>query len=104
MAPDKKPFPLTVTVTGFSSGSLDGMSKLSQNEFGVVGEKRTVRGQLANGEIVSLEQLSVSLLNGAASGFACPILPITRSVVVPSLVTVTVWSDELPCVTLPKGI
>ena len=98
------PVPLTLTVTGFSSGSLEGMSKVSFAAPDTAGANRTVRVQLADGARVLPEQPSVpdGMLNGAASGFADATVPITR-LAVPAFVTVTVWSEEAPTVTLPRG-
>src|SRR4030067_2670013 len=96
------PVPLTLTVTGFSSGSFDGISKLSVYATAAVGENRTVSVQLPPSAIVWFEQLSVSLPNGAASVSALAMAPITRSAV-PSLVIVTVSSDKRPTLTVPNG-
>ena len=97
------PVPATLIVTGFSSGSLEGILKVSFAAPVAVGENRTVIVQLADGARVCPEQVSVpaGMLNGAASGFAEATVPITR-LAVPALVTVTVWSEEAPTVTLPN--
>ena len=83
------PVPSTVTVTGSSSGSSDGISKLSFDGVAAVGAKRTSNVQPAAGFKTALEHVSFRMLNGAASGLAAAILPIVRSAV-PSFVTVTV--------------
>jgi hypothetical protein len=49
------------------------------------------------------EQLSVVMLNGAASEFAFAIKPIVR-LAFPVLLTVTVWSAVRPWTTFPNGI
>ena len=98
--------PETLTVTGFSSGSFDGISKLSPivPKSDAVGENLTVNVQLTPGANVWFEQVSVGMLNAnTLSGSALAIAPITRFAA-PSLVIVTVSSDEKPCVTLPKSI
>src|SRR3990172_6803173 len=101
---DSPPVPPPLTVTGFSSGSLEGMSKVSFAAPDTAGANRTVRVQLADGARVLPEQPSVpdGMLNGAASGFADATVPITR-LAVPFFVTVPVWSEEAPTVTLPRG-
>ena len=96
-------FRSTLTVTGFSSESLDGMSKVSLNVPAAAGEKRTVNVQLSDGITVSPEQLSFRMINSSVSGLARAILPI-KSSALPAFVTVTVLSDELPSVISPKGI
>lgn len=102
---DESPIPLTAIITGLSSASFDGMSKVSLNEPVVVGENLTVNVQLAAGVKVCAEQLSTSMLNGSPIGSAWAILPIIRSAL-PSLVTVTVFFDKLPFgyITKIKGI
>src|SRR3989304_3303300 len=94
---DSPPVPLTLTVTGFLSRALEGLSKVPLAAPDAVGANRKVRVQLADGARVLPEQPSVAdgMLNGAASGFADATVPITR-LAVPLFVTVTVWSGGAP--------
>ena len=86
------PVPLSVTVTGFSSPSSDGISKLLLDTATETGAKRTVTVHMAAGAITWPEQLSACRLNGAAGAVSVPIVRLP----LPSFVTVTVWSDVIP--------
>ena len=96
------PVPLTETVTGFSSGSLDGISKESLKSPVAVGSKVTVQSQLCSGVKIWLEQLTVIMLKEATRGLSLAITPSSRFSV-PSFVIVTVASADSPSVTLPNG-
>jgi len=71
--------PVTFTVTELSSGSLEGMSKVSVNEPVVAVENPTSTVQLPDGAMIALEQLSFKMLNGVASGSAWATSLRTRS-------------------------
>jgi hypothetical protein len=69
---------VTDTVTGFSSGSFDGISNDSLNDPGADGAKRTVNVQLDEGKMLCPEQLSFRMMNGVESGLSDAIAPVTR--------------------------
>jgi biotin synthase-related radical SAM superfamily protein len=58
------PSPFRDIVTGFSSGSLDGMLELLEKLPDVVGANRYITVHVALGAIVCPEQLSCILLKG----------------------------------------
>ena len=93
------PTPLRDTVTGFSSGSLDGMLELLEKLPDVVGEKRYVTVHVEVGARVCPEQLSVNLLNGVEGVVMVPIMRLAS----PSFLTNSCLSEVPPMFTLPKG-
>ena len=89
-----------------SSGSLEGMLKLSTESTSADGSNRTTMVQVSVGARVAPEQVlpATTKLNGAARALPAPTVLITRSPE-PSLVTVTVWSTAAAArSTDPKGI
>jgi hypothetical protein len=92
------PIPFKVNVTGFLSGSLEGIFELLEKMPAEVGENWYVTVQLALGDKVSPEQLSVILLKGRDGGVMVPMMRLA----LPSFLTVTCLSEVLPTITSPK--
>ena len=97
--PALAPAPVRDIVTGFSSGSLDGILILLVNVSIDFGENLIVIVQPADGDNVWAEQLSNTLLNGE-DGFV--IVPMVR-LAFPSFLTDTLLSELESTFTLPKG-
>ena len=99
-SPNHPPVPVKAIVTGFSSGSSDGISKVLLKSSRVVGENLIVIVQLADGLKDVPLQLSDTMLNGDDGSVTVSILKDR----VPSFITVTVLSEFESIFTLPKGI
>src|SRR5512142_1031960 len=102
------PVPATATATDKAAGSLLGISKESDDAVAAVGEKSTVTVQVCAGKGIGVSvaraptQLLTRKLNGAASGFSPPMVPITSGLS-PALLTVIVWLAGAPIVTMPNA-
>ena len=94
------PVPARLIVTGFSSGSFEGMLELLKKEHIEVGEKVYVTLHEAPGERVKPEQLSADLLKGGEGNVIVPIVKLAF----PTFDTVTDCAGLLPMFTLPKLI
>ena len=64
------PFPVTFTVTDFSLEASDGMSKLFVKVPWLIGLNLTLKLHSADGCTARPEQASLTMLKGAARGFA----------------------------------
>jgi hypothetical protein len=92
------PVPARLIVTGFSSGSFEGMLELLKKEPIEVGEKVYVTLHEAPGERVKPEQLSADLLKEDEGNVIVPIAKLA----LPVFDTVTVSNELLPTLILPK--